>query len=165
MTKNEARALALNLRKTKDNINASGKALDALISSKILEKYTNIGIYYPIGKEINITKLKDIYPNKNFYLPITKDVIYFAEYKDLVDGPFKTKEPTGKEVKRDNIECFIIPCVAISYTNQRIGYGKGYYDRYLDGYKGYKIGIVYEDCYLDVDCDKYDVVLDMIIKG
>ena len=71
----------------------------------------------------------------------------------------------GSIRNRDEIECFIIPCVALSLHNQRLGYGKGYYDRYLAGYKGLKIGIVYKNAILDIDMDSYDLVLDIVYSG
>ena len=165
MKKIDARKEALALRKNIDNAKVSNLIVDDIYNSKILDKYNHIGIYYPLGKEIDITKLLDLYPDKKFYLPITKEDIYFVEYNKkmpLYDGPFKTKEPKGEEVNRNNIECFIIPCVAISKDNKRVGYGKGYYDRYLNGYDGYRIGICYKNSdNLDIDMDIFDVSLNM----
>ena len=61
---------------------------------------------------------------------------------------------------------FLIPCVGITNENKRIGYGKGYYDRYLSGYSGLKIGIVYKELNnIDLKCDIYDVILDMVFEG
>lgn len=169
MTKNEARKYSLEIRKNKDNVNASTIVVDALIASNILKNYNHIGIYYPIGKEINIMDIVNKYPDKNFYLPVTKDDLCFKSYKvndELIKGPFNTYEPCGVEVNRGLIDCFIIPCVGISASNQRIGYGKGYYDRYLDGYKGLKIGVCYQESgNLDVECDSFDIVLDYKILG
>ena len=79
----------------------------------------------------------------------------------IKDGMFNTKEPIGKIVDRNTIDCFIIPCVAITTDNKRIGYGKGYYDRYLQGYRGLKIGICYDNMKnVDVKADLFDVIVD-----
>ena len=169
MRKDEARKLALSLRKQIDNKAISKIVVDDILSSKVLDKYSNIGIYYPIGKEIDIMDIMNYYPNKKFFLPITRDEISFIEYKKddkLVDGMFNTKEPIGEIISRDNIECFIIPCVVISKDNMRVGYGKGYYDRYLKDYKGLKIGIAYKDASnLDIEMDLFDLTLDKIFLG
>lgn len=169
MDKNYIRKEALKDRKNCDSNTISKKVLDTIIEKKLLDKFKRIGIYYPIGNEINIMGLIDHYKDKEFYLPKTNEEIEFIHYKKgdlLIDGPFKTKEPKGESVNRDLIECFIIPCVAISKSNQRIGYGKGYYDRYLKDYNGYKIGICYS-CFGDVDinCDSFDIYLDTKILG
>lgn len=168
ITKKDARKEAYKLIKNNDSAISSMIVIKRLIESKILEKYNNIGIYYPIGNEISVIPLVKYYNDKSFYLPITKDKLYFSKYNyldELVDGPFNTKEPNGPITKRDDIECFIIPCVAIS-NNKRIGYGKGFYDKYLEGYKGLKIGVCYKNT-SGFNClmDEFDVNLDMIFVG
>lgn len=168
MEKAIARKKALDIRKNEDNIKASNEVLEAIIKSKSLDKYNKIGIYYPIGKEIDVTKLLSIYPTKEFYFPKTTDVLEFIKcnsLNELKPGPFKTMEPNGIVISRDEIECFIIPCVAIAFNKRRIGYGKGYYDKYLSGYKGYKIGVCYKNAYMDIDTDIYDVKFDEIFLG
>ena len=167
MDKKDARKYALALR---SNIE-KGDKFNFIVNElkEAIKKYNNIGIYYPIGSEIDITNIMNIYPNKSFYLPITRDEISFIKYNlndKLIDGKFHTKEPIGDIVNRDNIECFIIPCVAISKDKKRLGYGRGYYDRYLNGYKGFKIGVIYKELNnLDFEADDFDVVLDLIIEG
>ena len=168
MNKKEARAYALNLRKQLNNINASALVLSQIVSKKILSSYNNIGIYYPIGKEIDITVLVREYPDKNFYLPVTKDdglhFIRYTKNQKLVEGPFKTKEPLGDYVERNYIDCFLIPCVGITKELKRIGYGKGYYDQYLKDYNGLKVGICYKEAAnLDVEMDDFDLILDMMV--
>ena len=167
MDKQEARRNILNKRKNMDSINASKVCFDALIISNILAKYKRIGLYYPIGSEINLMPLVDYYPDKEFYLPSTGSSLSFRRYNGkLVPGPFRTMEATGSVIDRDKIECFIIPCVGISTDNRRIGYGKGYYDRYLDGYSGLKIGVCYKNfSMLDIKMDESDIRLDIIITG
>ncbi|MCR5231364.1 MAG: hypothetical protein K6B64_01835, partial [Acholeplasmatales bacterium] len=74
------------------------------------------------------------------------------------------KEPITEAVNRDLIDCYIIPCVGIS-NNKRIGYGKGYYDRFLEGYKGLVIGITYKDFVFDCNMDNHDRELDLVVLG
>ena len=167
MDKLEARKYALGIRKNLYSDNKNIYFVNEL--KKVLNDFNDIGIYYPIGTEINILDIMKEYPNKNFYLPITRDEISFIKYNlddKLIDAKFHTKEPQGDIVPRDNIKCFIIPCVAISNEQRRLGYGKGYYDRYLKDYKGFKIGIIYKELNnLDFKTDSFDVKLDLIIEG
>lgn len=165
MTKNEARVYALKSRKNKDKHKLEEALVDKIIQSNVLVNYKHIGIYYPIGDEMSLLKLLSTYQDKSFYLPITREEISFIKYNlndRLYDGQFKTKEPKGIIESRNTIECFIIPCVAVSLDNKRVGYGKGYYDRYLKGYKGLKIGIVYNDSICDIDMDDFDLSLDLV---
>lgn len=160
---------ALKIIKSNNKELASTNVIEAILKSKTLDNYNNIGIYYPIRNEIDITKLTSIYPDKNFYLPKTTDVLQFIKYDSntiLAKGPFNTLEPVGEIINRDDIECFIIPCVGITKFNQRLGYGKGYYDRYLEGYKGLKIGVCYKNVdNLDIDYYDHDIILDIKYCG
>lgn len=169
MDKNYVRKEALEKRNSLNKNIASSNVISEIINSNILNNHNNIGIYYPIGNEIDIMRLQELYPNKNFFLPITRDEIYFVRYRRndiLLEAKFHTKEPIGEIVKRDSITCFLIPCVAISKDNKRIGYGKGYYDRYLASYNGLKVGICYKELSeYDVILDEHDIKLDLVIKG
>ena len=167
MDKSIARKYALDLRKKENIILASRNVIEALIKSNILNDFKRVGIYYPIGNEIDIMPLIDHFKNIEFYLPKTKEELSFIKYDgNLIDGPFHTKEPIGIPIERDLIECFIIPCVAISADLKRVGYGKGYYDRYLEGYKGLKIGICYNNASnLEIEMDSFDLTLDKIFLG
>ncbi|MCR5307860.1 MAG: hypothetical protein K6E24_02565, partial [bacterium] len=50
--------------------------------------------------------------------------------------------------------------------NNRVGYGRGYYDRYLKDYKGITIGVGYDFQEVDkIDVKPTDVKLNYIIKG
>ncbi len=167
MDKIEARSYSLKKRTSLASKEVNTKVVNDL--KKAIDKYNTIGLYYPIGTEIDILDIINEYPNKEFYLPITRDEISFIKYKigdKLIDAKFHTKEPIGDIVSRDKIECFIIPCVAISKDHKRLGYGKGYYDRYLNGYKGFKIGVIYKELNnMDFEASDFDVILDLIIEG
>lgn len=167
MTKIEARKQALQARRNSNQAISSKIVIDRIIEEEILNNYNHIGIYYPINNEIDITELRNIYKDKFFYLPKTTDTLEFSLYtEDLIVGPFHTIEPVGETINRDLIECYLIPCVAITKDNKRIGYGKGYYDKYLSNYCGKKIGICYKaSSNIICDTDEYDITLDMKIVG
>ena len=56
------------------------------------------------------------------------------------------------------------PGICFDKAFYRIGYGKGYYDRFFNTYNGIKIGLCYDDCLIDDtyhDC--YDIPVDIIV--
>lgn len=61
-------------------------------------------------------------------------------------------------------DVLIIPGLSFSKTGERLGRGKGFYDRYLDGFSGLKIGVCYE-CQLreDIPTEEHDQKLDWVI--
>lgn len=167
-SKKELRKSLLNKRDTLKDVSLS--IVRAIIDSKILEKYHTIGIYYPLKGEINLLPLLDYYKDKSFCFPKTEDVISFYKENDLnnfSEKKFHVLEPNSNNyIPRDMIECFIVPCVGITRDKQRIGYGKGYYDRYLAGYKGLKLAGIYKELNnIDFKCDEYDLVLDYVFEG
>lgn len=67
-------------------------------------------------------------------------------------------------VDPQSIDVMVIPLVAFDRNKQRIGYGKGYYDRYLPHTSCLKIGVAFACQEVDeVETDAYDQSLDMII--
>lgn len=88
-------------------------------------------------------------------------------FDDLKKSTFGLLEPDRDTAKRlldfsDSI-C-ILPGLSFDKFGFRIGYGKGYYDRFLSKYMGKKIGVCYDNCMSDVlPRGKYDVAADMIV--
>ncbi len=157
------------LVKRRDLSDISEAIVSDIISSRILDDLKVIGIYYPLENEISVLNLLKVYKDKTFCFPKTNDVISFYKENDLNNfskAKFNVYEPTTSYfISRDEIEAFIIPCVGILKDKKRIGYGKGFYDRYLEGYKGLKIGVIYKELNnIDLLGDPYDVVLDVIFE-
>ncbi len=87
---------------------------------------------------------------------------------DLESGAYGILEPSSRLTEplfgNENSFC-IVPGAAFDKGGMRIGYGAGYYDRYLQKFKGKTVGLAYE-CQLSDDllpCDEYDVPLDYLI--
>lgn len=85
---------------------------------------------------------------------------------DLEKGAFGIMEPSG-ELFTDfaNIDVAIIPGMAFDEKNNRLGRGKGYYDRLLARMPGvYKIGICFDFQKVDsVPADSNDIKMDEVI--
>lgn len=168
--KSEVRKILLGKRKTLKDI--SEALVSKIVNSHILDKYKHIGIYYPLSGEVNILKLLDIYKDKSFYFPktINKTDIKFYKENDLKNfkiAKFNVFEPLNNiETLKEDIEVFIIPCVGLDSNLRRIGYGMGYYDRYLSDYKGLKVAVIQKELCLDYPvCDDYDLKMDNVIVG
>ena len=52
-------------------------------------------------------------------------------WEDIQAGPFGIREPLGKAFDPRLIEAVLVPGLVFDYKGYRIGYGKGYYDRFL----------------------------------
>ena len=108
---------------------------------KILRKYNfknniNIGGYYPVNSEISCLDILEILEKKNFkiYLPITKKNnnmdFYEWSFKDsLRVSQQGIPEPNTK--KKVIPDVLIVPLVGFDRHKFRLGYGGGFYDRYI----------------------------------
>lgn len=59
------------------------------------------------------------------------EAVEFTGWENCRSGPFGIREPSGKAFAVDKIEAVIVPGLAFDGHGHRIGYGKGYYDRFL----------------------------------
>jgi len=90
---------------------------------------------------------------------------YINTLENLEERSFGILEPrTNKKVDSFNNSICIIPGIAFDKQNNRIGYGRGFYDRFLENYKGIKIGLTYKECICDkIDSEKNDIKMDKVI--
>jgi len=161
-------SLRRELIKKREALNdVSLELLNDLYSSKLLENVNTIGLYYPLPNEINVLDIMNKY-NIQFAFPKTigNDIEFYIDnnLSNFKEGKFHVMEPmSNNKINRDDIDLFIVPCVGISKSNQRIGYGKGYYDRYLAGYNGKLIALNYKELSnLDINLEAHDIKLDYV---
>ena len=81
-------------------------------------------------------------------MPVVKgdelELRYYTGKQDLQKGSYNIEEPQGELLTNyDKIDLAIIPGVAFDSQGNRLGRGKGYYDRLLKQLNAYKIGICF----------------------
>lgn len=132
-----------------------------------------IMLYSSIKSEVRINDLikKGIEDKKIVMLPKTikddKELFpcIIEDINELEVGNYGILEPKGNKVlDKDSIDIILVPGVAYDYNGFRIGYGAGYYDRFLKDYKGIKAGVCYSFQVIDdVFHDSYDINMDYLI--
>jgi len=150
------------------------KPLIKIIKKKYNKSKTNISLYYPSNYEVNILKILDVdfFKNFKFSLPIIKknQEMQFCRWKkgDILQiNKFGIPEP--KILKKINPEVILVPLLAFDKNKYRLGYGKGFYDRYLNKYlKQFKniltVGVAFSfQRHHKLPINKNDVKLDFII--
>ena len=93
------------------------------------------------------------------FCKITKKTRYKA-------GRYDTLLPSGKVMKTIQPDVIIVPCVAADMQGIRLGYGLGWYDRFLAKQpKALKIGLVYDQLLFDqIPSEAHDQKLDVIVS-
>ena len=104
---------------------------------------------------------------KNLFLPVVDgDNLVVKRYdKEYVKiGAFGIIEPLGAEIDSDIIDFIIVPAVAFDRNLNRLGRGKGYYDRLLSESKAFFAGVGYHAQLLNnIPVEEHDIKMNCII--
>lgn len=135
--------------------NKSKSIQDKLIGSREFSESKSIGVYLPIGSEVQTDEIikNALVSEKIVLLPriILNDLYYFVVGKhdfdrDLFDvSKFGIKEPKKTNMELEHIDLVIVPGIVFDHHGYRIGYGYGYYDKYMAmGKYSKSIGLAYD---------------------
>jgi 5-formyltetrahydrofolate cyclo-ligase len=128
---------------------------EKLIGSPEFIESKSIGVYLPIGSEVQTDDIirNAIESEKTVMLPrvITNDLHFFIvekhdyEHDSFDVNKFGIKEPKKTNMKLDFIDLLIVPGIVFDSHGYRIGYGHGYYDKFMAEKRFSKsIGLAYE---------------------
>lgn len=129
----------------------------------------NILLYYSLPDELPTVDMLERWSKvKNIYLPRVKgDDLEILKYdkNTLQTGAFNISEPAGEDVVSPEVpDLVIVPAVAFDKRGNRVGRGKGYYDRLLAGVNAFKIGVCYSFQVIDdFEPEVHDVPVDMVV--
>lgn len=150
--------------------------LSRLNENEHLQKAKTILMYYSLPDEVNTHQYIDylLALGKKVLLPevIDGENMVIREYTgkhDLKEGAFHIMEPIGSlfpEEKYQEIHLAIIPGMAFDQQGNRLGRGKGYYDRFLQKIpQVYKIGICFPFQLVDeIPTKETDIKMDAIMS-
>ena len=174
MNKSQIRNKIIKIRKKKFNkdlrINL-GKFISFLKIDKL--NFKSIGGYYPSNYEIDDLDILDLLEKKNFKvsLPIIKKDNQMNFYSWSRNDPLKINkfgipEPVSSKIFYPDI--LLVPLVAYDVSLNRLGYGGGYYDRYIEKIekvkKVLKIGLAFSFQKISsIPINQYDKRLDFIV--
>ena len=160
-----------------DRLNKSTQMIHHL---KFLKEFRNADaflMYASLQGEVEtLSLIKELLEEgkKNVYCPVTNgDKMEFYRIKafeDLKEGNFHVLEP---EVVENNLfipeknknYCMIMPGLMFDKKGNRLGYGKGYYDRYMSRYNGAAVGLCYsEELRAHMYHGRYDRAVDAVVS-
>ena len=174
MNKSKLRSKILNLRKKNSNKKLSlnpDRIYRFLKKNKI--NFKNVGGYYPCNHEIDDLDMLNFLRNKKakISLPIIRennqmDFFEWTNKDPLKINKYGIAEPISE--KKIYPDIIFVPLLAYDADLNRLGYGGGFYDRYLEKLdnikKILKIGLGFSYQELDkIPINKYDKKLDLII--
>jgi len=149
---------------------ASAKMQKKLKKISAFRNAQKIGVYYPIGSEI-LTQdiIQELFSNgKDVFLPkVIGENIEFrkiTDFSSLEKGSFDIMEPKDDCMTDNNLDVVLVPTVGISQIGVRLGYGHGFYDRYLAEHKTTTISLTLEKQIVkNIPKSEHDIVIDWIV--
>ena len=174
MNKSEIRKKILKVRKLK-----ASKKLEVSFKYilKILKKYKNVnkvvGGYYPYNHEINTIKILEKFSKQKYQISLPKikknsqmNFFCWSINDPLSINKYGIPEPVSNKIIYPSI--LLVPLVAFDKNLNRLGYGGGFYDRYIRKIKKNKkiisIGLAYSFQKIKkVPINRYDIKLDYVV--
>ena len=129
-----------------------------------------IFIYVGFGSEIlTETFIKKWINKKQIFVPKIENgkmnLIRLKSWDDLAPGHFGVLEPTSSDYYEGKIDLVITPSIVFDKNGYRLGYGKGYYDRYFtENEYRISVGLSYHKLLQEnVPREEHDKQVDIII--
>ncbi|MFC0875546.1 5-formyltetrahydrofolate cyclo-ligase [Saccharicrinis sp. FJH2] len=154
-----------------EKLSMSDRTTYLLENDPLFQKAEIVALYWSLDDEVNTHRFIEKWNDKKtILLPVIEgDNIYFATYdgmKDMVkEDRFGVLQPGNNNIYNiKTIDLIVVPGVAFDQKNNRLGRGKGYYDRALSYSKCPKIGICFPHQYIEqLPVDIHDVKVDKVL--
>ncbi|MDN6161839.1 MAG: 5-formyltetrahydrofolate cyclo-ligase, partial [Atopostipes sp.] len=155
--------------------NISEDLQDELFSLKLWKDAQVIGIYLSFGTEWDTRRIiekawnsgkKVVIPKT---IPETKGMEFYQinDYSDVEKGHMGIEEPKVEEtqyISKENIDLLVVPGLIFSKNGYRIGFGGGYYDRFLTDFTHSTISMVWSEQLAEkLPTNKYDLPVEYIL--
>jgi len=179
MTKAEIRAVYKNKRQALSLLKIEENSI--AIANQVLKlniwQYTYFHLFLTISKqkEVNTDVLMHVLQGKDKQILVSRSNFWdyslthylLTDSTPIKDNRFGIPEPQeGIEVPDDKIDVVFVPLLAFDESGNRIGYGKGFYDRFLKNCRedAVKIGLsFFEPLKEKLDMQSHDITLDFVV--
>lgn len=153
-----------------ERADAARRVFNLLEQSAAFLLADNVLLYHSLPDELSTHEFLEKWASrKHFFLPrvngVNLDILPYDRSR-LSMGAFHIEEPQGDDTADvSQMELVVVPAVAYDHQGNRVGRGKGYYDRLLATVKAAKVGVGYDFQLLDEDipAEQHDVPVDVVI--
>lgn len=151
--------------------------LSARISERVLmlpeyQKAKRVLCYASVRQEVNTSALlrEILRSGRELYLPRVAPsrelvAVKLTDPEAMALGAFGIREPSGGEIiEPDRLDLIIVPGLAFDRRGGRLGYGAGYFDRFLSRCAGLVAALAFEFQMVDqIPLEPHDVPVDRVI--
>lgn len=175
--KKTLRFLYKKIRASVDDSDTKNKSItEFVLGSQQYRNADKIYAYWSVDSEVDTHAIiaKALNDGKKVALPkcTDKDGImlfyYVSSITQLIDGMYGIKEPPEADLADDFTEnsLCLVPALSFDKDGYRLGYGKGYYDRFLSVFSGVTMGLCFYECYCEkLPRDCYDKKVNYILTN
>jgi len=149
---------------------ASSKIQDNLRKIEYYRNAKMLGGYHAVGSEVRTQDILQEILNAGKELSLPKveknDLVFkkISSFSDLEMGNFSVMEPKERCETVKKLEVILVPAIAVTREGYRLGYGFGYYDRYLHDKRSKKIALSFSKQVIkSIPHDSHDVKVDCIV--
>lgn len=154
------------------------KILNNFMSSKLFIESTNIMCFVSFGSEVDTHSIiqNSLENSKKIFVPYIEEgkkemkISQIESFDDLVPGRFNILEPKAdkiREASKDDLDLIIVPGLVFDKKGYRIGYGGGYYDKFMASMKKNtkKLGISFNFQLINdkLPKDEFDIPVNYIL--
>lgn len=169
LKKQDLRTQAIKARQDKRFRPQSVLITQKLKNTFVYNSSQNVMLFHPLRYEVNILSiLKD---KKNFCFPCIRDdkIIPFCCGDNFCCGKYNIQEPLNTEPQNPlSLDLVIVPSLYTDEQGYRIGYGKGYYDRFIKTLNREKtkiLTVIYDEFIIpEFEHDIFDEKVDFIVS-
>jgi len=127
----------------------SGQFAESLLQLSLQRNLKRIGVYLSFGSEPATDPFIELAKDEGIEISCPKiesngHMVMAVLESETRQSELGFREPTGVAVDPKDLDLMIVPALAIDYLGQRLGRGAGYFDRYLEQYKGPTVGLIYD---------------------
>lgn len=153
-----------------ERLGAARRVFDTLTSLAAFTLAEKVLVYHSLPDELSTHEFLDQWEGrKQFFLPrvngLDLEILPYCRTRTHL-GAFRIEEPDGNDTTDiADIDLIIVPAVAYDRHGNRVGRGKGYYDRLLARTKAITIGVCYDFQLLDdeIEAEEFDIPVDFVI--
>jgi len=157
---------------TKDIKRGWDEQINQNLKDILLPQHRSVHVFLPMAEEVNI------YPFIQFCMDSNRIVVcpkslrrgkmenrVLHSLDQLEDGIFGTRHPAEKEIFQGNYDLIIVPGLAFDRLGNRIGYGAGYYDKFLAQCpNAQKVGVAYKFQWMEsIPFTSQDIKIDQMV--
>ena len=143
-----------------------------------LSAIKTLGSYFSSNNEVNLEALTEMRLKRNLLTTFPRvepnhsmSLIAPKDFQKLNKNKFEIFEPSdGDEINPIDHEIIIIPTVGVDQNGYRLGYGGGYYDRFLESItqknkRPLLVGLIYDFQFIDDSINElHDIKLDIVFS-